>query len=242
MAGFEGCYSVSSCGAVRNDKTAMALKPHKDKDGYQTIGLSKGGKQYVLKVHRIVALAFIENAYGLPCIDHINGVRDDNRVENLRWCTVKDNNGYELARKRKCAALSGKRKSEIAIAHNRVAQHKRKVFQYDLSGNLVREWDGLRAMERETGFARVNVVKCARGKYNQAYGYIWSFENLGAMNKSVVRHRSPVRQIDVDGNLVNVWPSMTAAAKHYGVTETAIFNCVSGKTKMCKGFIWRKSL
>lgn len=82
-------YSVNSVGDVRNDKTGRILKPRKGTAGYYQIML--GRKTSPLYVHRIVATAFIENPDNLPQVDHINGEKLDNRVENLRWVSVSDN-------------------------------------------------------------------------------------------------------------------------------------------------------
>lgn len=90
--GFNGKYQISNKGNIKSFArytNGIILKPKKDRDGYLSIKLSMGArglsKEY--RVHRLVAQAFIPNNNPLyTMINHINGVRDDNRVENLEWC------------------------------------------------------------------------------------------------------------------------------------------------------------
>lgn len=97
VAGYEEIYAVSSIGRVKNRKTQRILKQYKEKDGYLCVCLSYGGIQKKLRVHRLVALTFIPNEENKPLVDHINGKRDDNYIENLRWCTNEENLTYPNA-------------------------------------------------------------------------------------------------------------------------------------------------
>lgn len=101
---WEGMYQISSIGNIRSlnrpvkargDKISIKkgkiLKPLFDKDGYLHIGLYKEQKGYFRRLHRLVALAFIPNPENKPLVNHLNGIKDDNRVENLEWCTQQRN-------------------------------------------------------------------------------------------------------------------------------------------------------
>lgn len=102
IPGYEGEYQVSNLGRVkslartcRNNKGTRPireriLKPCLTKNGYSIVHLGHRGRS--TRIHRLVAEVFIPNPDNLPVVDHINGKRDDNRVENLRWVDYKENN------------------------------------------------------------------------------------------------------------------------------------------------------
>lgn len=98
---YEGLYEVSNTGKVRNAVTKRELVAKLDKYGYRHLGLrALGRKRKWITVHRLVAVAFIPNPDNKESIDHINTVKTDNRVENLRWVTNMENihNPITLAR------------------------------------------------------------------------------------------------------------------------------------------------
>lgn len=84
-------YSVSSAGEVRNDETGRILSPGKGKNGYFTVTLCKDNKSKSQLVHRLVALHFIPNPGSKRCVDHSDGNPLNNKIENLRWATHREN-------------------------------------------------------------------------------------------------------------------------------------------------------
>jgi hypothetical protein len=105
----EGIYQVSNKGNVKSLRfnKEKSVKQYKD-GGYNVVFLTSEGKQRKHKVHRLVAMAFIPNIENKPCVDHINTIRDDNRVENLKWVTYKENSNNKLTRKHIAEARRGK--------------------------------------------------------------------------------------------------------------------------------------
>lgn len=94
VVGFEGRYRVSNMGRILNVVRNRTLKAAYDADGYLQVSLYNGVKGITTKVHRIVLIAFkgIDNSN--PVVNHMNSIRNDNRLCNLEWTTVKENNRY----------------------------------------------------------------------------------------------------------------------------------------------------
>lgn len=84
-------YSVSSLGRVKNNKTKKFLLPCECENGYFYVSLCRQGKRKSIAVHRLVAIAFIPNFQGKREVNHINGDKSDNSVENLEWTTSSEN-------------------------------------------------------------------------------------------------------------------------------------------------------
>lgn len=110
VVGYEGLYKVSNFGNVVKmptlqhriskygkkftqlaPKAPSLMRPALDFDGYPTLSLSKNGTSHTYRVHRLVAIAFIDNPDNKPQVNHKNGVKNDNCVDNLEWCTQSEN-------------------------------------------------------------------------------------------------------------------------------------------------------
>ena len=97
IADFEGLYLISSFGRVKSIINDKILTPCIVRANGLVVGLMKNRKVEKRQVSRLVAAAFIPNPDNKPCIDHIDGVRFHNFVENLRWCSINENNNFDIA-------------------------------------------------------------------------------------------------------------------------------------------------
>lgn len=97
VQGYEGQYSVSSWGRVWSHYKEIWLKGHPHPRGYPMVGLHKAGEHEEVLVHRLVAQNFLKNPNQLREVNHKNGVKTDNRVENLEWVSTKENHRHAIS-------------------------------------------------------------------------------------------------------------------------------------------------
>lgn len=178
IKGFEGYYLVSNLGRVRSLPTkwrrhGRVLTPA-NKNGYREIKLGSNRAYHkVCQVHRLVAEAFCDKPDGCNEVDHINGIRDDNRPENLRWVTHKQNMNNPLTKAVISKATTGKRRSDETRRKMRVQRRNVAVVQLDEDDNIIAEFYSFNEAERRTGICAANINRTTTGRTKRAGGYRW---------------------------------------------------------------------
>lgn len=173
VIGYEDLYEVSNLGRVwsieRIDSGGVKRGGHfmsftSDKGGYLRCKLTKNGKCKIMLVHRLVAMAFIQNPNSLPQINHIDENKQNNVVSNLEWCDSAYNINY------------GSRKEKVrAKALNGICS--KPVAQYSIDGVLIKVYPSLNEAARQTGLGIGNLNSCCLNKphYKTCGGCIWKY-------------------------------------------------------------------
>lgn len=161
VVGYESLYMVSNYGRVKSlwFNKEKILKQAIGKNGYLCVNLAKSGKQSVKNVHRLVAMAFIENQLNLGYVNHIDEIKTNNNVNNLEWCTFEYNVNYGNAKLRQAIKCS------------------KTVIQY-LKGKEIARFQSTMDVQRKLGFGNSTISSCCLGKRKTAYGYSWMYQEV----------------------------------------------------------------
>ena len=176
IKGYEGLYRVSNLGRVKSLKKRVnfysglykeikqrtyrerIINLRKTNRGYMVVELYKNGIGKRFSIHRLVAENFIKNSNNLPQVNHIDGNKENNNINNLEWCT-------------------GSQNIKHAIKTGLFKAKKRPVIQYDLNGNYIKKWDTIKdfLIEKNINLKSSAITKCCKGKRKSAYGYKWKY-------------------------------------------------------------------
>lgn len=165
IEGYDGLYQISNLGRVKSLKPKeRVLKNILGKNGYYVVSLYKDKKEKRVLVHRLVAETFIPNLSNKPVVDHINTIKTDNNVNNLRWATIKENNNNCITKKR----FSEAKKSKPSNVSKRVKQ-------YSKDGEYIKTFNSAEEAQRELNISH-HIGEVCNKKLRSCGGYIWEWE------------------------------------------------------------------
>ena len=165
---YEGLYQISNLGRVKRlshkrfDRNQILkeriVKTTYPKNGwYPYLSLCKNGIYKNYSIHRLLAEVFIPNPNNYPVINHIDGNKQNNSLDNLEWCTYSHNN------KEACRLKLNKGTAKTTL-------------QFDKNGNFIKEWFSTRVAEKELNITNGKISQCCIGNRKSAGGFVWKYK------------------------------------------------------------------
>lgn len=166
ILGYEGKYEVSNLGNVRNAKTNSILC--KSIDRYCGVKLSKNNIKKFKSIHRLVAESFIPNPNNLPQVNHIDGNKLNNCVNNLEWCTRSENMKHAYK-------FGLEKPTKISP-----------VLQFTIDGSFIKKYQSIKEAQKYNKNCS-KIGACCQGMRKTAGGYVWKYKELEMKNNDIRR-------------------------------------------------------
>ena len=148
-------YEISTYGNVRIKENKKVLKQYEHR-GYKYVGLYYDNKTHNIRVHRLVAKTFLKDFNNNCVVMHLDNNTKNNNINNLKCGTQKEN-------------------IQQCCKENRKVYSNKRVKQYDLQGNFIKEWKSQTDVQKELGYMQNFISRCCNGHKKTAYGYRWEF-------------------------------------------------------------------
>lgn len=220
-------YSVNEEGKVKNDITNKELSP-RVQQGYKHVTIYINKKPKSCRVHRLVATAFIPNIENKPYVNHLNGIRSDNRVENLEWATPSENTQH--------AVDTGLFKPT----------REKQVVQYSLNGDKIAIYRSISEAARKTNSSVEKIVNCCQFTRKTHNEYQWRYkedevDKLQSVELPKTKAKKVAQVNPKTNEVIAIYDSFCQAAKAVNGTQSAITHVIKGDkgTKTHKGFGWK---
>jgi hypothetical protein len=149
------------------------------------------------------------------------------------WCKKSD---YKIGWKPK--ELKRKKREMGKLGSNKLGSNK--IFQYDLKGNFIKEWESMSEASKELNIHQTLISDVCRGKNKTTKGFIWKYEKDTDLSKNLNPKKTEpkkVIQYDLNGNVIKEWPSISSISKELNINVSQIWKVCRGKNE-AYGFLW----
>lgn len=163
IVGYEGIYKISNLSNIYSLRTNKILKQYIHTNGYKYIGLRKNSNDknaQMFMIHRLIAITFLPNSNNYPVVDHIDGNKLNNNLNNLRWLSYSDNvrNGH--------------------INNKNYNNKKKEVYKLDMNDNILEKYDSVKDAVLKNNFTfNASIIECCKNKKESFNGYKWKYVN-----------------------------------------------------------------
>lgn len=167
-------YTVNRYGDIFSfwNTTCKKLTPFDRGNGYLAVNLCNGKIRKTFSVHTIVANTFIENVKNAPCVNHKDGNKLNNAVDNLEWCTYSENSKHSIN------VLNRWPRKGRTGQYNQ--ETSKPILQYDVTGVFIKEFPSMHEVTRKLGIDFRLISKCClknvNGGNSKSKGFIWKYK------------------------------------------------------------------
>lgn len=164
---YEGKYIIDNNGNVKNVKSGKVLSPANSGKGYMMLYLIKDGVKERKYIHRIVAESFIPNPNNYKQVNHKDGIKNNNNVENLEWVTPSQNIKH--------AYREGLKKPFFSGINGKNHPCSKGILQIDKNNNIIKKWENISRASEELNISVPCISMCCNGIRKTAGNYCWKF-------------------------------------------------------------------
>jgi hypothetical protein len=217
-------YYIFSNGNIYNTKTKILLKQFKKADGYMSIGLTKNGKCTLILIHVLLGTHFIPNPNNKPIVNHIDGNKTNNNINNLEWVTLSENVLHAYENK-----LNKLRKFDFDF-----------IIQYNLENKEINRFKSISEASKQTNINRCSISKTCNGIHKTAGRYIWKYLKNNVITENNINNiHKWIVQYNLDNKEINRFKTITEASDKTNIYMKGISDACKGKRTTTGGYIWK---